>query len=132
MKVMRIFTGTDGRACVEYREVPLDAHAERPVSADVPVARMFFRETPAGHVHGKHRAPQRQFIFVTSGVGEIELDDGTTWRFQPGDVTFAEDTTGEGHITRTLQGPRGFVHVPVADSFDITRWPLADTVADTH
>lgn len=125
MKVMRIFTDADGRARVEYREVPLDANADRPKSPDLPALRLFFRETPAGHVHGKHRAPQRQFIFVTHGVGEIELDDGSTWRFKPGDVTFAEDTTGSGHITRTLEGPRGFMHIPVPDTFDITAWPLA-------
>ena len=60
---------------------------------------------------------------MTSGVGEIELADGTRHRFAPGDILFAEDTTGEGHITRTLEGTRGFAHVPVPDEFDITRWP---------
>src|SRR5258706_125910 len=38
---------------------------------------------------------------------------------------FAEDTTGEGHVTRTLEGTRGFAHVPVPGEFDITRWPIA-------
>jgi gentisate 1,2-dioxygenase len=125
MIVTRIFAAPDGKACIERREVPMmpDASA-RPTSADLPALRLFFRDTPPAHVNPKHRAPQRQFIFVTSGTGEIELSDGTRHRFGPGDVLFAEDTTGEGHVTRTLEGTRGFAHVPVPPGFDITRWPL--------
>jgi quercetin dioxygenase-like cupin family protein len=82
------------------------------------------RRTPPGYIHGKHRAPQRQIIVVTSGIGAIELDDGSTWRFGPGDVIFAENTSGEGHVTRALEGVRGFMHVTVPDSFDVSTWPL--------
>ena len=126
MIVTRIFAGADGSARVERREISMQPDSSsRATSADVPALRLFFRETPPAHVHEKHRAPQRQFIFVICGVGEIELDDGMRHRFAPGDILFAEDTTGDGHVTRTLEGMRGFAHVPVPDGFDITRWPLA-------
>jgi hypothetical protein len=126
MIVTRIFAGDDGRARVERRKVPMQAdRSGRPTSADFPALRLFFRDTPPSHLHDKHRAPQRQFIVVVSGVGEIELDDGARHRFAPGDLLFVEDTTGAGHITRTLEGTRGFAHVPVGPEFDITRWPLA-------
>jgi gentisate 1,2-dioxygenase len=126
MIVTRIFTVADGSARIERRVAPMTPdQSGRATSADLPVLRLFFRDTPPAHVHQKHRAPQRQFIFVVSGVGEIELGDGTRHRFRPGDVIFAEDTTGDGHVTRTLEGTRGFAHVPVPDGFDITRWPLA-------
>ena len=126
MIVTRIFTVADGSARIERRVVPMAPdQSGRATSADLPALRLFFRDTPPAHVHRKHRAPQRQFIFVVSGVGEIELGDGTRHRFAPGDVIFAEDTTGDGHVTRTLEGTRGFAHVPVPDGFDITRWPLA-------
>jgi hypothetical protein len=126
MIVTRIFTVADGSARVERREVPMELdQSGRATSVDLPALRLFFRDTPPAHVHQKHRAPQRQFIFVTSGVGEIELGDGTRHRFGPGDVLFAEDTAGDGHVTRTLEGTRGFAHVPVPAAFDITRWPLA-------
>src|SRR5258708_7237039 len=124
MIVTRIFTAADGSACIERREVAMQPDASgRATSAELPALRLFFRDTPPAHVNPRHRAPQRQFIFVTSGVGEIELGDGTRHRFAPGDILFAEDTTGDGHITRTLEGMRGFAHVPVPDAFDITRWP---------
>ena len=126
MIVTRIYAGPDGTARIERRQVPMEPDASgRATSADISALRLFFRDTPPAHVNPTHRAPQRQFIFVTSGVGEIELGDGTRHRFAPGDVLFAEDTTGEGHVTRTLEGTRGFAHVPVPPEFDITRWPLA-------
>jgi len=124
MIVTRIYAAPDGTACIERRQVPMAPDASgRATSADISALRLFFRDTPPAHVNPKHRAPQRQFIIVTTGIGEIELADGTRHRFAPGDILFAEDTTGEGHITRTLEGTRGFVHVPVPDSFDITLWP---------
>ncbi len=126
MIVTRIFAAEDGRARIERRQVPMQPdRSGRPTSVDFPALRLFFRDTPPSHVHDRHRAPQRQFILVVSGSGEIELGDGTRHRFVPGALLFVEDTTGDGHITRTLEGTRGFAHIPVGPGFDITRWPLA-------
>src|SRR6185369_14646203 len=126
MIVTRIFAGADGKARLERRVVPMKADASgRQTSADFPALRLFFRDTPPAHVHEKHRAPQRQFIVVVSGVGEIELDDGTRHRFVAVDLIFAEDTSGGGHVTRSLEGMRGFAHIPVGADFDMTGWPLA-------
>jgi len=72
MIVTRIFATPDGKASVERREVPMTPDASgRATSVDLPALRLFFRDTPPAHVHQKHRAPQRQFIFVTAGIGEI-------------------------------------------------------------
>src|SRR3954465_15311741 len=126
MIVTRIFAGTDGTARLERRRVPMRPDASgRETSADFPAQRLFFRDTPPAHLHAKHRAPQRQFIVVVSGTGEIELEDGSRPRFEPGALLFVEDTPGAGHVTRTLEGTRGFAHIPVQADFDITGWPLA-------
>jgi hypothetical protein len=125
MRVRRIFSDAQGRTRMEWREVPLDS-SERPTSAPLPPTQAFFRETEKGHVHKRHNAPRRQLIIVISGIGEIELPNGETWRFGPGDVTFAENTTGEGHITRTLEGVRTFCYLPMSEEFDITQWPLVE------
>jgi len=45
---------------------------------------------------------------------------------RPGDLIFAEDTKGKGHITRSLRDVRGFVHVAMPDDFDVRGWPLAE------
>ena len=118
MKVMRIFTDPDGVARVEYRRVPLARDVSgRSISTRFPALDYLFRETPAEHARGKHRAPQRQFIVVVSGVGEVVLDDGSRHRFQPGDLMFAEDTTGLGHETHVVDGVRGFFHLAVPGRF---------------
>jgi len=125
MKVRRIYSDSNGRTRLEWRQVPLDG-SERPTSPVLPINSVFFREQPEGHVHGRHNAPRRQIIIVISGIGEGELQDGERWRFGPGAVMFAENTSGEGHVTTTLEGVRTFAYLPVPDSFDITQWPLAD------
>lgn len=97
---------------------------ERPMSASFQVQHVFFRETPEGHMEDYHRAPRRQIIVVTSGLVEIEISSGERAVFKPGDLLFAEDQTGQGHITRSIRGTRGFVHIVMPPEFDITTWPL--------
>lgn len=49
-----------------------------------------------------HNAPRRQFVVNLEGELEIIASDSTTRRFGAGEVFPAEDTTGKGHITRTV------------------------------
>ena len=86
---------------------------------------IFFRETAEGFVQDLHNAPRRQLLFITSGLLELESSEGRRYIARPGDLIFAEDTKGKGHITRSLRDIRGFVHVAMADDFDVTAWPLA-------
>jgi hypothetical protein len=123
---MRIYSDPGGVARVEWRRVPLEPDASgRATSPRFAATELFFRDTPADYPRGRHTAPQRQFIVVVSGVGEVELDDGSVHRFAAGDILFAEDTSGRGHVTRNVEGVRGFMHVGVPAEFDITQWPLA-------
>jgi hypothetical protein len=124
MRIVRIFTTSDGGSALEVREVPMSG-ASRPASETFAGGEMFFRETPEGHVQDYHNAPRRQLIFLASGVLELEASDGTRMVCRPGDLIFAEDLEGKGHITRSLRGVRGFVHVAVPEDFDVASWPLA-------
>ena len=125
MRVHRIFTLPDGESHVEIRTVPMEGEA-RPTSAEFACERLFFRETPEGFVQDLHRAPRRQLIFLTSGLLELESSGGKRVVCRPGDLIFAEDTAGKGHITRSLRDVRGFVHVAMPPDFDVTRWPLVE------
>ena len=42
---------------------------------------------------------------------EIECGDGSTRILGPGDALLADDTTGQGHISRDLEGPRRSVWI---------------------
>ena len=123
MRLVRIYTRSDGESAIELREVPMSA-GDRPMSPTFQGGAMFFRETPEGHVQSYHNAPRRQLIFLSSGILEIESSEGKRVVCRPGDLIFAEDTRGKGHITRSLRDTRGFVHVAMPDDFDVSGWPL--------
>jgi hypothetical protein len=123
MRVVRIFTTESGESAVEVRRVPMTG-GERPMSGVFRCDSMFFRETPEGHVQDLHNAPRRQLIFLVSGLLEIETSAGRRVVCRPGDLIFAEDRAGKGHITRSLRDVRGFVHVVVPEDFDVSGWPL--------
>ena len=56
----------------------------------------------------------RQYVITLSGQGEIEVGDGSKKLFEPGDVLLAEDTTGQGHVTRVVgDQPRTMMWVPL-------------------
>ena len=122
MRIFRIYTKSSGESAVELREVPMSG--ARPMSETFRGGAMFFRETAEGHVQSYHNAPRRQLIFLTSGILELETSEGARYVLRPGDLIFAEDMTGKGHITRSLRDTRGFVHVAMPDDFDISAWPL--------
>ncbi|HWI39333.1 MAG TPA: hypothetical protein VNU64_22985 [Burkholderiales bacterium] len=123
MRLVRIYTKPNGDSAIEVREVPMSA-GERPMSPTFQGGAMFCRETAEGHVQSYHNAPRRQLIFLTSGILELESSEGQRYICRPGDLIFAEDTTGRGHITRSLRDTRGFVHVAMPENFDVTSWRL--------
>ena len=123
MRMYRIFTLPSGESDIEIREVPTTG-TERPMSATFNCNALFCRETPEGHMQDLHNAPRRQLIFLTSGLLEVEASTGKRFILRPGDLIFAEDTTGRGHITRSLRDIRGFVHVAMGADFDVSGWPI--------
>lgn len=66
------------------------------------VTGIVMRETSGEFNIDWHRAPRRQYVNSLAGKGEIMVGDGTGRRFDPGDIMLAEDTTGQGHITRAV------------------------------
>ena len=122
MRVLRIYTKASGESALELREVPMSG--PRPTSPAFQAGALFCRETAEGFVQDFHNAPRRQLIFLTSGILEIESSEGERYVCRPGDLIFAEDTAGKGHITRSLRDTRGFVHVAMPDDFDVSAWPI--------
>jgi hypothetical protein len=122
MRVLRVFTGDDGESHFEELDVPLNAGRYGSLSDLVPTTGTMFRETPAGGAIDFHNAPQRQFVVNLTGRVEIEVGDGTKRQLGAGDILLADDTTGRGHITRDIEGPRYSLFLPLPESFDISGW----------
>jgi len=121
MKVTRIYTGEDNQSHFEDLDIPLKPADYGSASEVVPALEVIFRETPEGASLDFHNAPRRQFVITLSGLGELECDDGSRRRFGPGDILLAEDTTGQGHITREIQ-LRRVILIPILQEFDISAW----------
>ena len=103
MKVTRIYTGADGKTKVEEYDVPLTAQGRgTDLSKTVDVKTLQFRRTNQDYALDWHPAPARQFVITLSGKSEIELEGGRKITLGPGNILLAEDTTGQGHISRAL------------------------------
>ncbi len=110
MAIIRLYTGDDGESHFEELDVASDPR----LSGLLPAKGIEFRTMEAGYFSDWHHAPRRQFVFTLAGEMEIGLGDGTTRRFGPGDVLFAEDLTGRGHTMRVSSDvPRISVAVPI-------------------
>ena len=108
MHVTRLYTGADGESHFEDIEVELsDGGPIGWLSQTFPATGLIFRETSEDYDYDWHTAPRRQAIIMLRGSVDVEIGDGTVRRFGPGDVLFAEDTTGRGHRSRVVdQQPR--------------------------
>ncbi len=119
MRITRIYTGDDGQSHFEELEVAfaLDVgHGVRTPLLDA--EHLSLHESTEAFEVEFHPAPRRQFVITVSGSAEIECGDGSKRTFGVGDVFFADDITGQGHIARTVEIPRRSIVVPVPDGFD--------------
>ena len=106
MKVTRLYTGPDGQS--HFDDIEVESGKLQAGEG------VIFRDRTPDHVNSWHRAPRRQYVINLSGETEIEIGDGTKRRFGPGDILLAEDTSGQGHISRDVGAkPRRFIFIPV-------------------
>ena len=99
--IVRIYTGDDGQSHFE----DLDAFTE-PVRriATKPGEDLVFRRSLENSFSDWHNPSRRQYLFVIDGRMEVSVEDGSSRIFQPGDVLLAEDMTGQGHVTKSIDG----------------------------
>ena len=105
MKVLRVFTGPDGKSHFEDLDIPLINSAPVGETSALQTATgVLFRHTSGEYNYGYHTAPRRQYVVNLRGGVEIEVGDGTIRRLEAGDILLAEDVTGQGHISRAING----------------------------
>jgi hypothetical protein len=113
--IVRIFTGTDGQSHLEDVEVALEDFGMRGKISEVWPGRGVQFRTVEGDYHlDFHTAPRRQLVVNLTGSVEIEVGDGTKRVMGPGSILLAEDLTGQGHISRSVNGEARtclFVHL---------------------
>ena len=105
MKVVRLYTGADNKSHFEDLHIPLkDGGKVGFVSELTKATGVVFRETTGDYNYDFHTAPRRQYGVNLEGEVEIEVGAGTKRILHSGDVLLAEDTTGQGHISRAVAG----------------------------
>jgi quercetin dioxygenase-like cupin family protein len=106
MKIMRVYSGADGRS--HFDEIEVEVEKLQPGEG------IIFRHVAADYVSNWHTAPRRQYVINLSGESEVEVGDGSKRRLGPGDIYLADDIIGQGHISRAIGNrPRVFVTIPV-------------------
>lgn len=115
VRVVRLYSGDDGESHFEDLDIP----TEGGLSLAFPAGTLDFREAPDEHDPDWHNASRRQFVITTSGALEVEIAGGETRRLGVGDAMLAEDLTGHGHISRTVEAPRRSIVVTLDPDAEI-------------
>ena len=105
MKVTRVYAGKDGKSHFEDIDVPLNDSKmpAREHSDTLKATGMFFSLTKGDWFMDYHKGPRRQYILILEGQVDVGNGDGVR-RFSQGDVILIEDTMGQGHSTRSVNG----------------------------
>ncbi len=106
VSVTRLYTRSDGQTHAEeitdVRLTPDAARSGLEASDVIKVSGLQFARTSPGWVRDWHVAERHQYIVTLRGRGEIELAGGRKIALEPGSIILAEDSTGKGHISRTV------------------------------
>jgi hypothetical protein len=115
MNLVRVFTGPDGQSHFDDVEVSFDDYGGMGLISQLwPGAGVQFRKVTGDYNLDFHVAPRRQLVINLTGSVEIEVGSGDKRILGPGSILLAEDTTGQGHISRNVNGePRSclFIHL---------------------
>lgn len=130
MHITRFCADASGESSFVDHEVPLahsfaDADGFTLLSSRGYLSKVTFSELPDGLSQTWHNAPRRQIVVILSGAVEVTTSDGVARRFGPGELFLADDTSGKGHLTRTVGGAARLMIAPLPPEFDISGWSRA-------
>lgn len=105
MRIHNLYADTAGVS--HFRDIDIEWVHDLPggkMSARLPASGVVFRETAGEYELDWHRAPRRQYIVNLDAAVELTASDGETRIIGAGEVILAEDTTGEGHLSKAVEG----------------------------
>ncbi len=102
--VTRLYSGDDGQSHFEEIEVEMEPNIVGHISETFPATGIVFRETSESYDYDFHTAPARQYVVNLDGAVEITVGSGEKRVLEAGEVFICEDTTGQGHISRAVNG----------------------------
>jgi len=107
LTLLRTFADEDGVSdTVEESLAILTKGPSGRVTAEEPITGFQYVVAPATLAYDWHQAPQKQYVLPLTGGMTVENGKGESHIVRPGDIYRGEDTSGQGHITRALNGER--------------------------
>lgn len=84
------------------------------LSAWLPATGIIFRQTQAEHDRPWHPAPRRQYIINLDAGVQLTASDGEARVIGAGEVILVEDTSGKGHLSKSVNNQmRHSIFVPI-------------------
>lgn len=113
MKYTRIYSDASGISHFQNIEVELAARGPIGLMSEaVATTGLIFRQHPGDQDWDWHTTPRRQYMIMLEGFVDIEVGSGETRRFGPSDILLLDDTTGQGHSSKSPDGnPRSCIFV---------------------
>jgi len=110
MNIIKLYTGDDQLSYFCEIDIELPTILELgQYSMPYPVTSLLFREFEAGRFFDWHNAPRSQYIIYLEGEVEVEASGGEKRTFKSGDILYATDLAGKGHMSKTLTKGRSLV-----------------------
>ena len=107
LTLLRTFAHDDGVSDTVEESLPiLTKGPSGRVTAEEPITGFQYVVAPATLAYDWHQAPQKQYVLPLTGGMQVENGKGGKHTVHPGDIYRGEDTDGQGHITRALNGQR--------------------------
>jgi hypothetical protein len=115
MRIHNLYVDAKGET--HFRDIEVKWVEEREFSkysARLPATGIIFRETSGDYDLDWHPAPRCQYIINLDGGVQITASDGESRIIGAGEVVLVEDTTGKGHLSKSVAGKmRRSVFVPI-------------------
>ena len=115
MKIHNLYTDDKGES--HFRDIEVEWAEERrgsKLSKRLPANGIIFRETKPENEVDWHNAPRRQYIINLDAGVELTASDGESRKIGAGEVILVEDTTGKGHLSKSINNQmRHSIFVPL-------------------
>jgi hypothetical protein len=115
MRVHNLYSDSNGES--HWRDIEIDWVEEGPggkMSARQAAKGIIFRQTQAEHDRPWHPAPRRQYIINLDAGVQLTASDGEARVIGAGEVVLVEDTSGKGHLSKSVNNQmRHSIFVPI-------------------
>src|SRR5215210_3864314 len=114
MRIHNLYTDENGES--HFRDIEIEWAEERrssKLSKRLPANGIMFRETDTDQDSDWHCAPRRQYIVNLDAGVQITASDGESRVIGAGEILLVEDTTGKGHLSKSLGKIRHSLFIPI-------------------